>query len=1531
MGKKLKEENGPKCKKKVPSGLLLKVCCLYQIISLTSGANVPTFTNFYFSTEPRDVTGYKGKSLELPCSVVHADRGKPAINWYKDDHVIDFSTERRYRVADNGSLLISDITDRKSNTDTGSYQCAATWEGQTILSKKCTVQIAGIERNFDIEPEDAEVYLTDTAMFQCAIHSVPHANITWFKDDTLVTDRTNKFRTYPEGVLEIFNVEFSDLGTYHCSAEGVDRTRRSRDAKLSQKKAEIENEFQGVEPAFTLKPRDTSATMGSKVILFCGAFGLGSDMGRPRITCICKYMKNNRSVSIDGRTIDLNKDGRVTMIGGGNLQILDVRLGTSSNPDSDDATYMCRAENDVDSVDAEARLTVLVPPSFIHQPQNLFANEKSDASIPCQASGHPEPEITWFKNGEPIVPDDYFKISGIKNLSILGLIMSDTGFYQCFAENSVGSLQATIQLKVIQQNSQLPINPSTPSIYYHVHRSGAYSANSPEDVPSQPAKPRAAIVSTRFVTITWGVPERIGQSEIIAYTVRWQEIGSARERILNTSLQEANIMHLKPNTEYQFWVAAYNRYGASIVPAQLKIKTQEEDDVPSEPQNIVANPLSPTSIEVSWDPPAQTKGALTEYDLFYYVNGAVEEDEVQIEKSRTSYRLTGLEEYQEYSFRIVANNANGAGVSTEEVVARTFSDAPSDVPQNFTLETASSTSIVVRWQPPKPEHQNGKITGYKIRYKKKGAKKGLTVTTAGDRDLYALTDLKKDTIYQVRISAQTVNGSGPPTDWLFGKTYADDLDESHVPDMPDRLVVRPMTNSLMVQWVPNRRSKYLVRGYYLGYGKGIPDVYRQLFDANTFFYTIDNLQPASEYVVSIRAFNNMGEGQPRYETVFTLEETAEEPVTPMLPPIGLKALVLSPHTIVLTWTDNSLGKIQRITDNRYYTIRLTSIPGRGKYKYVNSTELVKHIDDLKPDTLYEFSVRVFKGRRKSTWSMAVSNRTQEAAPGSIPRDLTAIPEEGDSLSVTLTWQPPQKPNGQITGYLVFYTTDPTKDDLDWVVEGVLGEKLSMTITDLTADTVYYFKVQARNSKGYGPMSPTKIYRTPKIGTSTFPKRPLKPQDPVSSGAQEEKEQEKTEKGLSQNLMIIIIACVVGATCCIVVAVVTVFVCRKRDIAERNRRMASMYKGSPQKGKNVPNKGPGRGEGQPPDLWIDHDHLELKQMGRDERAESSISVPSTRRNSLSSVHTNNQAEVYQSGSEAEERLLPPSYHQLTNSQQRNIIRPKPLKLPVDAQSHQREPVVAVSAYPNGNIMSRYTPNVANRPPSPSEDSGVIPMRPVYPRTQYQMQYAAQGPPRVNAGDISNTSAHGYPVEYGYRLVPCTEEDEHCHPEVFDDQYMNRVGYGGFSTPSHHGSLTRRHKPRTPMTGIATPVKHMSSTDISNSQHHSGTFGRSGSPLRSFSVPEPPGSSKTSTPKHIVKPQQTAVPFKKAAPISSGPIKPRAMMAPMVSPKSAPDVLQTSKEEKDIEKSVSTEELTAEMANLEGLMKDLNAITQQDFEC
>lgn len=39
-----------------------------------------------------------------------------------------------------------------------------------------------------------------------------------------------------------------------------------------------------------------------------------------------------------------------------------------------------------------------------------------------------------------------------------------------------------------------------------------------------------------------------------------------------------------------------------------------------------------------------------------------------------SYTLTGLKKNTEYSFRVVANNKHGPGVSTEDVVFRTLSD-----------------------------------------------------------------------------------------------------------------------------------------------------------------------------------------------------------------------------------------------------------------------------------------------------------------------------------------------------------------------------------------------------------------------------------------------------------------------------------------------------------------------------------------------------------------------------------------------------------------------------------------------------------------------------------------------------------------------------------------------------------------------------------------------------------------------------------------------------------------------------------------
>ena len=77
----------------------------------------------------------------------------------------------------------------------------------------------------------------------------------------------------------------------------------------------------------------------------------------------------------------------------------------------------------------------------------------------------------------------------------------------------------------------------------------------------------------------------------------------------------------------------------------------------------------------------------------------------------------------------------------------------------------------------------------------------------------------------------------------------------------------------------------------------------------------------------------------------------------------------------------------------------------------------------------------------------------------------------------LTWRPPKTTNGQINGCLIHYTTDRWANVRDWFVEAVVGDVTSARIANLAPDKKYYFKVSARNSKGYGPYSSVMSFTT----------------------------------------------------------------------------------------------------------------------------------------------------------------------------------------------------------------------------------------------------------------------------------------------------------------------------------------------------------------------------------------------------------------------------------------------------------------------
>ena len=67
------------------------------------------------------------------------------------------------------------------------------------------------------------------------------------------------------------------------------------------------------------------------------------------------------------------------------------------------------------------------------------------------------------------------------------------------------------------------------------------------------------------------------------------------------------------------------------------------------------------------------------------------------------------------------------------------------------------------WAPPPKGQQNGEIVSYEVEYREEGSNSTVVNITRGMR--YTAEGLTTDRVYQFRVAANTVNGTGPFSEW----------------------------------------------------------------------------------------------------------------------------------------------------------------------------------------------------------------------------------------------------------------------------------------------------------------------------------------------------------------------------------------------------------------------------------------------------------------------------------------------------------------------------------------------------------------------------------------------------------------------------------------------------------------------------------------------------------------------------------------------------------------------------------------------
>ncbi|XP_059511613.1 basement membrane-specific heparan sulfate proteoglycan core protein isoform X2 [Stegostoma tigrinum] len=399
------------------------------------------------TVEPAILTVKQGQTAEFRCTAT--GNPLPTLEWFGGQGNIISPNA----VIQGGLLRIVAV----ERSDEAEYSCKASNNaGYHIATSILYVQGSGNLPQVQVSPERIEVPEGDTVRLYCRAGGQPSPVISWKKyGGELPPQAISIFGFFPRGtsknaqvlqrrIQELqAKVERLDIGTLiipsiTVAQAGVYLCVGTNAAGSSEGRIEVSVlTSEGSVPVIRIHPSPGSVTEGDTLELYCHVTG----DPQPKITWRKRsgYLTDNHQVQ-------------------GPM----LRIRQATHADAGD--YICHAENSLGM--QEVSVSVSVSPSAFPkgtapivriQPSPTSVGEGEMLELHCQATGHPEPRITWYRVAGSLSANH--QVQG-PVLRIRHMTPADIGDYICRAENEYGAREVKFSVSVTSTPSHQGTAPT---------------------------------------------------------------------------------------------------------------------------------------------------------------------------------------------------------------------------------------------------------------------------------------------------------------------------------------------------------------------------------------------------------------------------------------------------------------------------------------------------------------------------------------------------------------------------------------------------------------------------------------------------------------------------------------------------------------------------------------------------------------------------------------------------------------------------------------------------------------------------------------------------------------------------------------------------------------------------------------------------------------------------------------------------------------------------------------------------------------